>query len=142
MGLKEDLEAAVDAALEQRRTEDSERRRFEDSWQRARKDVLLPALQTAAAVLKERLGSGRADLRDGSVVLHVAFEGERHTLTIQPDPQENRVHCSSTIEGDPGETFGVERLGAALRHKLLEFTSAAARGRWAKRSVYDDRGLA
>ena len=142
MGLEEDLAAAIEAAQEERKKEEDERSKFESDWQGVRKSDLLPTFQGAAKVLKQKLGSGRARLHNGSILLEVALDGHKHTLTFQPDKKENIIRCFSTLEGDEGETFTVEGLTAGtLRHKLLEFAASVTRGRWEQRSAYSDRGL-
>src|SRR5436305_14594307 len=105
MGLEEDLAEAIQAAQAERVKEEGDRKAFEAEWQRVRKSDLLPMFQAAAKILKQTLGGGRADLHNGSIVLEAACDGQKHALTFQPDKRENIIRCSSTLEGDVGETF-------------------------------------
>lgn len=133
MSFENDLQEAIQMALDERKQEEAGRYAFDSGWENLRREMVLPVLESAAKIISTKLRGSQAQNDNGGVVLEVVWtEKQRrfeHALRFSPDREKREVICSSSLPGDGAERFTLENLTeTAVEMKVKQFAYTLARG--------------
>lgn len=132
MSFQEELLEVIKKAKQEKEQEERERREFETGWNDRKGSVILPVFREAAAAFARSGMGGEPDLRNGSITLRALYgRGDfQHELTFSPDKEKLEILYTSSLEGDPNETFTLDALSLeVIQDKVRRFAYSVARGK-------------